>query len=105
TARKRKTHAPEGLHLTGAASESFHDVDRLHYGFCHRVKTTAGSMRITCTMAEVEDKTHMAMVSSNKPTLIAGVMSTGNADSAVASTMIKPMPAAMQNPMTALNSA
>jgi len=62
-------------------------------------------MRITCTMAEIDDKTHMTTVSRNKPTLIVGVMSSGNADSAVASTMINPMPAAIENPMMALTSA
>src|SRR5258708_24986 len=105
TACERKTHASESLHLTWPASENFHDVDGLHHGFCHRVKTTAASMRITCTMAKVADKIHITTVSRNKPTLIRGVMSTGKAASAVASTMIKPMPAAIQNPMMALRSA
>src|SRR5262249_36288100 len=105
TARERETHALESLHLTWPASKNFHDVDGLHHGFCLRVKTIAGSMRITCTMAEIDDKTHMMTVNRNNPTLIIGVMTTGNADSAVASTITNPMPAAMQNPMMALRSA
>ena len=57
---------------------------------------------MTCRIAAIADTTHMASVSRNNTRVSVGVMTTGNAVSAVAATTIKPMPAARQNPMTAL---
>lgn len=69
------------------------------------MNTMAGSMRMTCAMAKMAEKTHMATVSRNRAAVRFGVMNTGSAVSAVACTMIMPIPAAMQNPMIALNTA
>ena len=46
-ARDGEAHALERLHPAGADAEEFHDVDRIEYRLGHRVKTIAGSIRIT----------------------------------------------------------
>ena len=55
--------------------------------------------------AELADALHMTTVSRNRARLSSGVMTIGNADSADALTMTRPMLAASENPMTALSSA
>jgi hypothetical protein len=60
---------------------------------------------ITCTIAAIADTTHMTSVKRNNTSVSAGVMTIGNAVSAVAATTIKPIAAARQNPTTALISA
>jgi hypothetical protein len=62
-------------------------------------------MRVTFTMAATAESTHIVTVSANRPAVIAGVITTGSAVSAVARTTMKPTIAAMQNPMAALSSA
>ena len=69
------------------------------------MNTITGSMRVTCTIAATADMTHMSSVSKNNTRVSAGVMTMGNAVSAVAATTITPMAAAKQKPMTALISA
>src|SRR6266446_3802858 len=105
TALERQAYALESLDLSRSLAEEFHDIDGLDDRIVHRVNTIAGSMRVTCTMAAIADTTHMRTVSRNSPKVSAGVMTIGNAVSAVAATTIKPMPAARQNPTTALISA
>jgi hypothetical protein len=60
---------------------------------------------MTCTIAVIAEKMHMATVRTNKLAVSAGGMNTGSADSAVTLTMTRPMAAAMQNPITALSNA
>jgi hypothetical protein len=62
-------------------------------------------MRMTFAMAPIAESTHITTVSTNSPNVNPGVIMIGRAVSAVFSTMKNPMPAAMQNPMTALSNA
>src|SRR5271165_3914641 len=104
-ARKGKAYALEGRHSPCPAAEKFYDIDGFDHRPRHRVNTMAGSMRMTFAMAPTAESTHMTRVSTNSPNVSCGVITIGKAVSAVFLTMKNPMPAAMQNPMTALSTA
>src|SRR5581483_7511814 len=99
-----QVHAGERLKPTGTDTVELSDVDGFEHRV-HRVSTITGSMRITFMIAMTADRTLIKTVSSSNITIIAGVMMTGNAVSAVVRTTVQPMPAARQNPMNALSRA
>src|SRR6266404_3229748 len=104
-APERQADTLESLHLRRPLSQPLHDIDGLDDGLDHRVNTITGSMRVTCTIAATAEMTHIRSVSRNSTKVSAGVITMGNAVSAVAATTTNPTPAARQNPITALISA
>src|SRR5258707_5267598 len=104
-APERQADTLESLHLRRPLSQPLHDIDGLDDGLDHRVNTITGSMRVTCTIAATAEMTHIRSVSRNSTKVRAGVITMGNAVSAVAATTSNPTPAATENPITALISA
>src|SRR5262249_40600328 len=94
---ERETHPFECLYLTGAMAERLGDVDGFYHRsvVIHRVKTVAGSIRITCTIAAMAEIMHMPTVSANKAANTVGVRMMGSAESAVSRTTRAPIAAAM----------
>src|ERR1700751_3343786 len=104
-AGERQAYAAQRLHSCGALPKKFDDVAGLHHWIAHRVNTTAGSVRITWTIAAIAENTHMATVRKNRAARSPAGISTGRAESAVTLTMIMPIAAAMPKPTAALMSA
>src|SRR5229473_1923983 len=86
SASERQIDAPEGFHPPRALAEDSHDIHGLDHRRRHRVKTMAGSMRVTTVMAEIAERAHMNRVSANRPTVRPGVMTMGKAVFLVAAT-------------------
>src|SRR5579862_5748098 len=105
TAGEREAYALQGLHLARPDAEEFHDFDRLDHRLGHCRNTRTGSIRITCTMAPMAEATHISTVSRNRAKVSSGVIRTGNAVRAVVLTIIRPIDAAREKPITALISA
>ena len=53
--------------LASAAAKLLRQVHRLKQWFGYRVNTTAGSMRVTWTIAAIEDPMHITRVTTNSP--------------------------------------
>src|SRR4029078_4638268 len=104
-AGEREADALERGHPASAAAKVLCDIHRLEHGFGHRVNTVAGSMRVTCMIAAIDDPMHITRVSTNSPAINPGVMTIGNAVPSVSRTTASPASAASEKPMTALSSA
>src|SRR6187399_1069868 len=102
---ERQADALERRHLASATAKLLCQVHRLEQWFGHRVNTTAGSMRVTWTIAAIEDPMHMTRVKTNSPAISSGVMTIGNAVPAVSRTTATPASAAREKPMMALSTA
>src|SRR5260370_22656980 len=105
SASERQIDAPEGFHSPRSLAEDSHDIHGLDHRLRHRVKTMAGSMRVTTVMAEIAERAHMNRVSANRPKGSPGGITIGEAVPLVSATTAMPMPAAIGKPMTALSSA
>src|SRR5262245_4236073 len=101
----RKAHALERLYAASAVAQELDRIDGFDHRLGHRVNTIAGSIRVTLMIAAIAETTHIATVRTSRIVVISGVMTTGSAVSAVAMTTIQPTVAAMQKPISALNSA
>src|ERR1700728_660391 len=102
---ERQVDAFERLDARRAVAEYLRDIGRFDHDVRHCANTRAGSMRVTTLMAETAAMAHIAMVSTNRPSVSSGVMTTGSAASAVALTRAKSTDAAIEKRTTALSSA
>src|SRR5262249_11683078 len=75
---ERKGNATQALDPPGSLAEDPDDVDRLDHRRAHRVKTMAGSRRVTTTIAEIAENAHIAKVSAKSPASSPGFMTIGS---------------------------